>query len=59
MKHRRLQYRTQAFRNILQCFSGDSSKLVTLGWGDIDRLREEVMLSRAVTQVSKGLGQTA
>ncbi|AOE63759.1 DUF3596 domain-containing protein [Pseudomonas corrugata] len=31
-----------------------TSELVALDWGDIDWLREEVMVSRAMTQASKG-----
>lgn len=31
-----------------------TSELVALNWGDIDWLREEVMVSRAMTQASKG-----
>lgn len=35
-----------------------TSELVALDWGDIDWLREEVMVSRAMTQASKGKAET-
>ncbi|MPQ84526.1 DUF3596 domain-containing protein [Pseudomonas sp. MAFF 730085] len=35
-----------------------TSELVALDWGDIDWLREEVMVSRAMTQASKGTAET-
>jgi integrase len=35
-----------------------TSELVALDWGDIDWLREEVMVSRAITQASKGKAET-
>lgn len=35
-----------------------TSELVALEWGDIDWLREEVMVSRAMTQASKGTAET-
>jgi integrase len=34
-----------------------TSELVALDWGDIDWLREEVMVSRAMTQASKGVAE--
>ena len=34
-----------------------TSELVALDWADIDWLREEVMVSRAMTQASKGLAE--
>lgn len=34
-----------------------TSELVALEWGDIDWLREEVMVSRAMTQASKGAAE--
>ena len=35
-----------------------TSELVALDWGDIDWLREEVMVSRAMTQAGKGKAET-
>ncbi|WP_460107704.1 Arm DNA-binding domain-containing protein [Pseudomonas sp. H1_F01] len=35
-----------------------TSELVALNWGDIDWLREEVMVTRAMTQASKGNAET-
>jgi integrase len=35
-----------------------TSELVALNWGDIDWLREEVMVSRAMTQAGKGKAET-
>lgn len=35
-----------------------TSELVALNWGDIDWLREEVMVTRAMTQASKGNTET-
>ncbi|WP_416364989.1 Arm DNA-binding domain-containing protein [Pseudomonas sp. NFX183] len=35
-----------------------TSELVALDWGDIDWLRDEVMVSRAMTQASKGRAET-
>ncbi|PWK31799.1 Arm DNA-binding domain-containing protein [Pseudomonas sp. OV226] len=35
-----------------------TSELVALDWGDIDWLREEVMVSRAMTQAGKGTAET-
>lgn len=35
-----------------------TSELVALDWGDIDWLREEVMVSRAMTQAAKGKAET-
>jgi integrase len=35
-----------------------TSELVALDWGDIDCLREEVMVSRAMTQTGKGKAET-
>lgn len=35
-----------------------TSELVALDWGDIDWLREEVMVSRAITQAGKGKAET-
>ena len=34
-----------------------TSELVALDWGDIDWLREEIMVSRAMTQASKGVAE--